>query len=334
MLVEGKLAVIDHLAGVMIVQHGFAAGRDPFHRAAKLARRPDHEAVLGEEAALQAEAAADVGRHHADAVLRDVEDVRDLHARAVRVLVGAVERGLVGREGVVADADARLHRDGRQAVVLDPELDDVLGAGEGRVGRLLVAEHQAEGVVAGRIVVPHLGRVGLGGVLDIDHSRQRLVVDLDQFRGVAGLRQRLGDDEGDAVADVADAVVDDERLEGAVALGRAEILRHQMRGECADLLGDHVGAGQHQQHAGRGLGLGDVDLLDLGVGVRRQHVAGVQHAGQHDVVDIAALPCQEALVLDPAHRLPDSEFGHGFTPDDDGLLMRMLVDPAAFAPAP
>ena len=85
-------------------------------------------------------------------------------------------------------------------------LTTCLALGEGRVGRLLVAEHQAEGVVAGRIVVPHLERVGLGGVLDIDQRRQRLVVDLDQLGGVARLRQRLGDDEGDAVADVADAV--------------------------------------------------------------------------------------------------------------------------------
>ena len=102
-----------------------------------------------------------------------------------------------------------------------------MALGESGVGRLLVAEHQAEGVVAGRVVVPHLHRVGLGGVLDVDQRRQRLVVDLDQFGGVAGLRQGLGDDKGDPVADVADAVADEQRLEGAVTLGRAEILRHQ-----------------------------------------------------------------------------------------------------------
>ena len=39
-----------------------------------------------------------------------------------------------------------------------------------------------------------------------DHRRQRLVVDLDQLGGVARLRQRLGDDEGDAVADEAHLV--------------------------------------------------------------------------------------------------------------------------------
>ena len=32
--------------------------------------------------------------------------------------------------------------------------------------------------------------------------------------------------------------------------------------------------------------------------------------GQADVIDIAPLPEQEALVLDPAHRLSDAELGH------------------------
>ena len=109
--------------------------------------------------------------------------------------------------------------------------------------------------IAVRAVVPHLGRAVLGGVLEVDHRRQRLVVDLDQLGGVARLRQRLGDDEGDAVADEAHLVGDEQRLEGAVALGRAEILRHQVRGEAAELFGRRVGAGEHAQHARRGLGL-------------------------------------------------------------------------------
>jgi hypothetical protein len=44
-----------------------------------------------------------------------------------------------------------------------------------------------------------------------------------------------------------------------------------MRGEAAELLRRRIGAGEHAEHAGRGLGLGDVDALDAGVGVRRQH---------------------------------------------------------------
>jgi hypothetical protein len=37
-----------------------------------------------------------------------------------------------------------------------------------------------------------------------------------------------------------------------------------------------------------------------------------------------ALPGQEALILDPAYRLSDSEFGHGCTPGDEWLLGTML----------
>ena len=235
MLVERELAVIDHLAAVMVVEHALAAGGDPFHRPAQLARRPQHQHVVRERPALEAEAAADVGRHHADVVLRHVQHVRQLHAHAVRILRRGVERVEIVDRVVVADRDARLHRDRREPVVLDAQLDHVLGLGEGRVGRVLVAEHQAERDIAVRVVVPDLGRAVLGGVLEIDHRRQRLVLDLDQLGGVARLRQRLGDHERDPVADVTDPIGDQDRLPGAVALGRAEILRHRMRGERAEI---------------------------------------------------------------------------------------------------
>jgi hypothetical protein len=57
-------------------------------------------------------------------------------------------------------------------------------------------------------------RHGGGGVGD---GRQRVVVDHDQFGGVAGLRERVGDDEGDAVADEADHVLRQRRMRRAVA---------------------------------------------------------------------------------------------------------------------
>ena len=161
----------------------------------------------------------------------------------------AYKRVLIVGRVVVADRDPRLHRDRRQAVVLDPQLHHVLGLGEGGVGRVLVAEHQAEADIALRAVVPDLGGAVLGGVLEVDDGRQRLVVDLDQFGGVARLRERLGHHEGDAVADEADLVGIEHRLERAVALGRAEILRHQVGGEAAELLGDGIGAGKDAQHA-------------------------------------------------------------------------------------
>jgi hypothetical protein len=95
-----------------------------------------------------------------------------------------------------------------------------------------------------------------------------------------------------------------------VALGRAEILRHQVRGECAELLGERVGAGEHAQHARRGLGLGHVHALDAGMGVRREHRHPVALAGQGDVLDIAPESLQEALIFHAPHSLSDAELGH------------------------
>jgi hypothetical protein len=210
---------------------------------------------------------------------------------------------------VVADGDARLHRHGREPVALDPELRDMLRLGEGRVGCVLVAEHEPERDVAVRIVIPHLGRAVLGGVLERHHDRERLVIHRDQLGGVARLRERLRDHEGDTVADVAHPLGIEQGLEGAVALGGAEILRHQVRGEGAEMLIGRVGAGQHGEHAGSGLGLGDVDTLDAGVGMRRQHRHPMAEAGQAEVVDIAPLSREEALVFHPPHRLSDTEFG-------------------------
>ena len=185
----------------------------------------------------------------------------------------------------------------------------MLGVGERRVGRVLVAEHQPERDIAVLVVVPDFRCTFLGGVFEIDHHRQRFILHLDQFGGVARLRQRLGGHERDPVADITHPVRHENRLPGAVALRGAEILRHRMGGERTQLLGGRIRAGQHAEHAGRGLGLGGIDALDLGVGVWGEHRDAVAHAGQADVVDVVTLAHQEALILDAAYRLPNAELG-------------------------
>src|SRR5690606_36156134 len=45
----------------------------------------------------------------------------------------------------------------------------------------------------------------------------------------------------------------------------------------------------------------EVDARDPGVGERRTHEAGVTHAGQHVVGDVAALAREETGILDPDH---------------------------------
>ena len=62
------------------------------HFTGRRMRRAAHSTSASSgKTALEPEAAADVGRDHADLIFRDVEDVRHLHARAVRVLAGRIQ---------------------------------------------------------------------------------------------------------------------------------------------------------------------------------------------------------------------------------------------------
>jgi hypothetical protein len=68
------------------------------------------------------------------------------------------------------------------------------------------------------------GAPGLDRVLQADHGRQRLVLDLDQLGGIARLSLGLRDDECHAIADTADAIRQKHRSQGAEALwGRPSV---------------------------------------------------------------------------------------------------------------
>ena len=190
LLVERQFAGDDLVAAMGVAEQRFRTRRHPFDRtAADPARRPHHERILRIAAVLHAEAAADIGRNDAKFGLRDVQHLAgDGGAGAVRVLRGRIERVVVAVGMIVADRGARLDRIGGDARVVDLQRDDVFGAGEGRVGRVLVAHHQREGDIVGRLV-PHQRRARLHRILGADHRRQRLILDLDQFGGVAGLQQ-------------------------------------------------------------------------------------------------------------------------------------------------
>ena len=184
----------------------------------------------------------------------------------------------------------------------------MLGTGERRVGRILVAHHQGEGDIVRRLVPDHR-RAGLHRVFDRDRRRQRLVIDFDQLGGIARLLDRFGNHEGDALADRAHFVGDQDRPQRAKALRAAHVFGHR-RGEAAELVGNDIGAGQNGEHAVGGLGLGGVDALDARVRMRRHHHHAVALVRQVDVVDIAAAAGDEAWVLDPGHWLTDAELVH------------------------
>ena len=85
--------------------------------------------------------------------------------------------------------------------------DDAVGPGEGGIDRGLVAGLVEERLVA-RVLVPHRRRVRrrapLRRVMTAGSGSYSIV---DQLGGVLCLVQRLGDDERDRVADIADAIL-------------------------------------------------------------------------------------------------------------------------------
>jgi hypothetical protein len=88
------------------------------------------------------------------------------------------------------------------------ERDDVVGVGEGAVGRVLVARFSVVDVIAFLsflLVADHRRALG-HGLLGARDRRERLVVDVDQLERVLRDVRGLGDDSGDLLALEADLV--------------------------------------------------------------------------------------------------------------------------------
>ena len=246
------------------------------HWLARLLRQADGQRLEIDDR-LAAEAAADLGRRHAD--LRGV-DVQQFTAEAADLEMALRRRpeldltvfGGAGQRGVRLDVTL-MHCLGTVVA-----LDDDLGLGKAR-SRVTFLELDALGDVRrrGGRRIGALGhhafvqdrRTGLHRVGDVDDVRQHLVVDLDQSQRLLGDGLRNCRDGSHGVAFV-------ERL-----LARHDVAR--------DVLQVHLHlAGRHDQvgllgevlrrddglHAGQRFGLGGVDRADHGMGVRAaQHLA-------------------------------------------------------------
>jgi hypothetical protein len=121
-LVHRHLGVAHVVAAVRVGQEALAALAVHL-MAVELLGRPGQAHVLGVQEDLGAEAAAHVGRDHAHLVLGQAQhEGRHQQALDVRVLVGHVQRVVVGAAAVAADGRARLDRVGNQPVVDQVEL--------------------------------------------------------------------------------------------------------------------------------------------------------------------------------------------------------------------
>ena len=253
---------------MVVVEQALRARLDPLDRPAAAARRPEHQTLLRIGVALHAEAAANVLRDHPELRLGKVEHgLGQYGSGAVRILRARVKRVAVIGRVVVANGSAGLERVRREAVIEEPQRDDVAGPGERGVRRFFVAHGQREADVAGP-VVPDLSRALLDGVLDPCHCRQRLVVDLDQFGGFPSLGGSGGHHECHALADVAHLIGDQDGPEGAEALGATHVLGNGQRRNPAEPFTRDIGAGEHADHARSGRGPRDIHVPDARVRVR------------------------------------------------------------------
>ena len=146
------------------------------------------------------------------------------------------------------------------------------------------------------------GASGSSGAPRVGDDRQRLVVDLHQVERVLGQVAALGDHEGHRLADVADLLSRERRLQARDGAGAVS----EARGDAAD--GAEIVAGDHGDHAGQRERRLGADLPQARVGVRRSQDGGVQHPGQAEVGRILAAPREEPWILLASHGLTECAF--------------------------
>ena len=140
----------------------------------------------------------------------------------------------------------------------------------------------------------------------VDVDVERVVVDDHGLGGVGGLLAGLGDDGGDRLADVADAVAGEQRPGD----GRVERRRDRLQAE--------VGRREDADHAGHRRRLGRVDRRDRAVGDRRADVGDVGRAGELgdvvEVVEVHAAGGEELRVLLADDPIAEDAAGHSNPP--------------------
>ena len=300
--VHRHLGLCHVVAAVRIGQEGLAAVGGPLDGAVQLPRRPGERHVFRVQEDLGAEAAAHVGGDDTHLVLRQAQhESRHQQALHVRVLVGHVQRVLVGGAVVGTDGRAGLHRIGHQAVVAEGDLRDLGRAGEHRVDRGLVADGPLVAAVVRRSVVQ--GR-GLGSIAHIHHRRQHVVVHLHGLGGIARLLQRVRHHHCDVIAHVADLAL---RQHGMRRLLHGLPVRagDQPAAGQAVHLAFQVLAGEHPCDAGHRLRPRHFDAADHRVRMRRAHEHGIALVRQVDVVGVLARAGDEAQVFLAPHGLAD-----------------------------
>ena len=289
------LGVLHLAAAVGERLHVLAARRHPHDRSSERPRRGGDDRVLGVQPGLAAEPATDLWRGDVDVGGVEPERLGELGVQPVRHLGrrphaeptvrrdrGRAAVGLHRRDGHPLVDVAAAHDDVGDRV----EVDDRSVGDDHRLVRSVVGEDQRRVVVEG----------GLG----IDDRRQR--VDLGPHRAgrVLALLVRLGEHDGDRLADEADPI-DGERRPGEVVVDLHEpVVRRDAE----------LGGGPHRDDARHPDGVLDVDRADRAVGDAGPDEDGLHGAFELEVGDVAPLAGEQSRdprCAAPACRAPSRE---------------------------
>ena len=188
------------------------AVRDPFDRPAQPLRRHRGQRIFAIAEQLGAEAAAHIGCHHPHAVGRNPQHVIAKNV-ADGVAALAAERERQPPAGLIEFGNdaAGVEIIGRQPLIDHVERDRARRRREGPRGRAGIAETHLEGEIAG-LLGPYRRRVRGERRRGTDRMGQRLPVDTDGLGRVLGMRERIGNHEGDGIADMADFIEREHRI--------------------------------------------------------------------------------------------------------------------------
>jgi hypothetical protein len=152
--------------------------------------------------------------------------------------------------------------------------------------------------IAGSIL-PNLRRIGPHRIGNAGHHRQRCDIGYHQFRRVHGLRRGFRHDDGNRLADMANAPHGQGLTRGR-GRDRQRKIRHGQIGNGADAGRLQIAAGENAEHARGSTRSAAVHPVQHAMGVLRPHEGGVGLTRQVDVVGIGAATADEPCILSPA----------------------------------
>lgn len=183
------------------------------------------------------------------------------------------------------------------------------GPGKGALRRLDVAKAPVEADIAVVIVEP--GRIVSDRHLGIGHHRQRLDLDDDPLGRLLRRVTRLGDHDGQDLADMADPAIGHNRPWRRDQGAAVAALQRQLAAQGPVAGARHVGGGVNREHARRRQCLTAIEMAQDAVRVVRAQRIREDLARQIDIVGEAAAAGDKLGILLAWHRLADAELEIG-----------------------